>query len=47
MYKILANDGIDKSAETKLVELGYSVDTNHYQGEDLDKMIQEVDCIII
>ncbi len=47
MYKILANDGIDKSAETKLVELGYSVDTNHYQGEDLDKMIQEVDCIIV
>ena len=47
MYKILANDGIDKSAEAKLVELGYHVDTNHYQGEDLDKMIQEVDCIIV
>ena len=47
MYKILANDGIDKSAELKLIELGYSVDTNHYQGEELDKMIQEVDCIII
>jgi D-3-phosphoglycerate dehydrogenase len=47
MIKILANDGIDKSAELKLVELGYSVDTNHYQGEELDKMIQEVDCIII
>lgn len=47
MIKILANDGIDKSAEQKLVELGYSVDTNHYQGEELEKMIQEVDCIII
>jgi len=47
MYKILANDGIDKSAEDKLIELGYSVDTFHYQGEELDKMIQEVDCIII
>lgn len=47
MYKILANDGIDKSAEQKLIDLGYTVDTNHYQGEDLDKMIQEVDCIII
>ena len=47
MYKILANDGIDKSAEAKLVELGYHVDTNHYQGADLDKMIQEVDCIIV
>jgi len=47
MYKILANDGIDKSAELKLIELGYSVDTNFYQGEDLEKMIQEVDVIII
>lgn len=47
MYKILANDGIDKSAELKLVELGYQVDTNHYQGDDLVKQIQEVDCIII
>lgn len=47
MYKILANDGIDKSAEVKLVELGYHVDTNHYQGEELDQMIQKVDCIIV
>lgn len=47
MYKILANDGIDASAATKLEELGYSVDTNHYQGSDLDEMIQKVDCIIV
>lgn len=47
MYKILANDGIDKSAALKLEDLGYSVDTNHYDGEDLVKMIKEVDCIII
>ncbi len=47
MYKILANDGIDKSAEQKLVELGYLVDTNHYQGEELDDMIKKVDCIIV
>jgi len=47
MYKILANDGIDASAATKLEELGYSVDTNHYQGDALDEMIQKVDCIII
>ena len=47
MYKILANDGIDKAAEQKLIELGYSVDTNHYDGEELDKMIQNVDCIIV
>jgi len=47
MLKILANDGIDKSAEKQLVELGYSVDTNHYQGAELEDMIQKVDCIII
>ncbi|MFK5883690.1 MAG: D-2-hydroxyacid dehydrogenase [Candidatus Izemoplasma sp.] len=47
MYKILANDGIDASAATKLEELGYSVDTNHYDGADLDQKIKEVDCIII
>jgi D-3-phosphoglycerate dehydrogenase len=47
MYKILANDGIDKSAENILTELGYQVDTNHYEGEELDAMIQLVDCIIV
>lgn len=47
MYKILANDGIDKGAEQKLMELGFEVDTNHYVNADLDKMIKEVDCIII
>jgi len=47
MYKILANDGIDTSAAAKLIELGYDVDTNHYDGEELDKKIKEVDCIII
>ena len=47
MYKILANDGIDKSAEKILVDLGYEVDTNHYQNEELEAMIQNVDCIIV
>lgn len=47
MYKILANDGIDKSAEDILTELGYEVDTNHYEGDELDAMIQLVDCIIV
>lgn len=47
MYKILANDGIAKTAEKKLIELGFSVDTNFYQGEELVKKIQEVDCIIV
>ena len=47
MYKILANDGIDASAAAKLEKLGYEVDTNHYQGTELDEMIQKVDCIVI
>jgi D-3-phosphoglycerate dehydrogenase len=47
MYKILANDGIDASAKQILEEKGYQVDTTHYQGEALDQMIQEVDCIIV
>jgi len=47
MYKILANDGIDKSAKLALEELGYIVDTNHYDGVELDDMIKKVDCIVI
>ncbi|MCD6482573.1 MAG: D-2-hydroxyacid dehydrogenase [Candidatus Izimaplasma sp.] len=47
MYKILANDGIDKNAELKLISLGYDVDTHHYEGIELDKIIKEIDCIII
>jgi D-3-phosphoglycerate dehydrogenase len=47
MYKVLANDGIDKNAEKILVDLGYEVDTNHYSGAELEEKIQEVDCIII
>ncbi len=47
MAYILANDGISKAAEEKLVALGHTVDTNHYQGDDLVKKIKEVDCIVI
>ncbi len=47
MYKILANDGIDKSAAEKLISLGFEVDTFHYDGEELNQKIKEIDCIII
>ncbi len=47
MYKILANDGMDKSAELKLINLGYEVDTFHYEGEALLEKIKEIDCIIV
>jgi len=45
--KVLANDGMAKAAAQKLEELGYTVDLNHYEGEELMQQIQEVDCIII
>ncbi len=44
---ILANDGIAKSAEEKLTSLGFTVDTNKYEGADLEKRIKEVECIIV
>lgn len=47
MYKILANDGIDKSAALALEKLGYDVEVKFYEGEELVKKIKEVDCIII
>ncbi|HPX93607.1 MAG TPA: D-2-hydroxyacid dehydrogenase [Bacillota bacterium] len=47
MALILANDGIDKKAELKLIELGHEVDTKKYEGEDLLKRLGEVDCVIV
>lgn len=45
--KILANDGMDKSAVKQLLDHGYEVDTNHYQGAELHQQLQQVDCIVI
>lgn len=45
--KILANDGMAKSAVEQLIAKGYNVDVNHYDGEALIEKIQEVDCIVI
>lgn len=47
MIRIIANDGIDSLAKTGLIELGYDVDTNHYEGEDLEREILECEVIII
>ena len=44
---ILANDGIAKGAKLELEALGFTVDTDKYEGEALNKRIQEVECIII
>lgn len=47
MIKVLANDGIDKSAEEKLKSAGYDVDTNHYDGVELIAKLKEVDAVVI
>ncbi|EGS9999157.1 3-phosphoglycerate dehydrogenase [Clostridium perfringens] len=47
MLRILLNDGLDKKAISNLELLGFDVDTNHYDIEDLKEKIKEVDCIVI
>lgn len=47
MIKILANDGIDTLAKTKLEDLGFIVDSTHYEGTKLEEMIQLNEVIVI
>ncbi|ELC8414369.1 D-2-hydroxyacid dehydrogenase [Clostridium perfringens] len=47
MLRILLNDGLDKKAISNLELLGFDVDTNHYDVEDLKEKIKKVDCIVI
>lgn len=47
MLRILLNDGLDKKAISNLEFLGFDVDTNHYDIEDLKEKIKKVDCIVI
>ncbi|WP_459129045.1 D-2-hydroxyacid dehydrogenase [Guggenheimella bovis] len=47
MAIILANDGIESSAQKELEALGHTVDTTHYDGEDLLKRLAEVDVCIV
>lgn len=47
MLRILLNDGLDKKAISNLELLGFDVDTNHYDIEDLKEKIKEVDYIVI
>ncbi|HAT4365424.1 TPA: 3-phosphoglycerate dehydrogenase [Clostridium perfringens] len=47
MLRILLNDGLYKKAISNLELLGFDVDTNHYDIEDLKEKIKEVDCIVI
>lgn len=45
--RILANDGMDKSAVDALVAQGHLVDTNHYDGDELVQKMRESHCIIV
>ncbi|HHD2788679.1 TPA: D-2-hydroxyacid dehydrogenase [Clostridium perfringens] len=47
MLRILLNDGLDKKAISNLEFLGFDVDTNHYDIEDLKEKIKKVYCIVI
>lgn len=47
MLKILANDGMDKSAVEKLQAMGHEVDTNFYDVETLKTKLKEFDCMIV
>jgi len=45
--RILANDGMDKSAVDALVEGGHQVDTTHYDGDALVQQLRESDVVVI
>lgn len=45
--KILANDGMDKSAVDALVAQGHLVDTTHYDGEALVEQLRDSDVVVI
>ena len=45
--KILANDGMDKSAVDALVAQGHLVDTTHYDGDALIEQLRDSDVVVI
>ncbi len=45
--KILANDGMDKSAVDALVAGGHLVDTTHYDGDALVEQLRDSDVVVI
>lgn len=47
MLKILANDGMDKSAVQHLQELGHEVVLNSYSVEELKTQLRNFDCIVV
>jgi len=47
MLKILANDGMDKIAVQKLIDLGHQVDTTFYDIDVLKEKVKEVDVLVV
>ncbi len=47
MIRILLNDGLDTAAITRLKELGFETVTTHYEGEELNNRLKEVDAIVV
>lgn len=47
MLKILANDGMDKSAVDELIAMGHQVDTTHYDGDALINELKDSDVVVI
>jgi len=47
MYKILATDGMAKSAAAKLESLGYEVEQKFYEPDELAKKVKEADALVV
>lgn len=47
MIRIIANDGIDKTAQAYLEEHGYVVDTTHYETDELIKELTNTQVLIV
>jgi len=47
MLRILANDGMDASAVKHLVDCGHEVVTDFHELEDLKKVINDYDALIV
>lgn len=47
MPKVLLNDGLDAKAIAALESAGFDVDASHYDGDELNSMLQQVDAVVI
>jgi len=47
MAKILLNDGLDAAAVQALRDRGHEVDTAHYEGDELNAQLRDVDAVVI